>query len=160
MFFATLKGSFGSLQGDLTIDEDDHARSSAHASIDVTTLRTGIALRDAHLRSSQFFHVTKFPKMTFRSRHIDQTADDSWDVMGDITIRDITKAIVLATTFHGLLPTSDEKRHARFTAWTELDRRDFGLGLHGPGGIVGDLVSVTLEISAVSADRSALRTAV
>ncbi len=150
MFVATLKGSFGAVAGNLTIDEEDRSRSSASASIDVTTIRTGIALRDAHLRSSQFFDVSRYPRMTFRSTHIEQTAGDRWDVIGELTVRDVTKEVVLSTNFEGLLPTTGSSRHAKFVATTFLDRRDFGLGLHGPGGIVGDRVSVTLEISAVS----------
>ncbi len=152
MFFATLKGSLGSVEGRLTIDEDDPSRSTANASIDVTTIHTGIALRDAHLRSSDFFHVSEFPRLTFHSTHMEQTADDRWDVRGNMTVRDVTKEVVLGTIFKGLLPATGSTRHANFTASAALDRRDFGLGLHGPGGIVGDLVSITLEISAISAD--------
>lgn len=148
--FATLSGRFGSLEGDLTIDERDPARSSAHASIDVTTIHTGIGLRDAHLRSSQFFHVSEFPRMTFRSTRIEQLDDSHWKVIGNLTVRDVTKEVVLGTEFQGLLPTSDTSRHARFSAAAVLDRRDFGLGLHGPGVIVGDHVSVSLQISAIS----------
>jgi polyisoprenoid-binding protein YceI len=159
MFFARLRGTFGSVEGDLTIDENDPSRSCAHASIDVTTIHTGIALRDAHLRSAQFFHASQFPKMTFRSTHIEQTADDGWDLRGNLTVRDVTKTVVLGTKYHGLMPTEENRRHARFTAWTELDRRDFGLGLHGPGGIVGDLVSVRLEISAIHVDHVELERA-
>jgi len=156
MFVATLKGSFGAVEGTLTIDEDDPSRSNANASIHVTTIRTGIALRDAHLRSGQFFHVSEFPTMTFRSTQIDQIAAARWDVTGELTIRDVTKAVVLKTVFLGLLPTRDSSRHAKFTASSELDRREFGLGLHGPGGLVGDRVSVTLEIRATSLDGSVL----
>lgn len=138
------------MEGTLTIDEDDIARSSANASIDVTTIHTGIALRDAHLRSSQFFHVSQFPKMTFDSTRIEQPGPDRWNVTGGLTVRDITKEVVLTTAFQGLLPTSDSSRHARFGASAVLDRRDFGLGLRGPGVIVGDRVSISLQIVAIS----------
>jgi polyisoprenoid-binding protein YceI len=149
--FAKLNGRFGSLTGDLTIDEDEPARSSAHASIDVTSIRTGIALRDAHLRSSQFFHVSRFPRMTFRSTRIEQRDASHWEVIGNLTVRDITREVVLETEFRGLLPANDGLRQAGFRASTVLDRRDFGLGLQGPGVIVGDRVDVRLEICATGA---------
>ena len=88
--------------------------------------------------------------MTFHSTRIEQLDGSHWMVIGNLTVRDITKEVVLGTEFQGLLPTSGRSRHARFSASTVLDRRDFGLGLHGPGVIVGDRVSVSLQISAAS----------
>lgn len=88
--------------------------------------------------------------MTFRSTRVEETGVDCWKVIGNLTVRDVTKEVVLGTEFQGLLPTSDNSRHAKFSAAATLDRRDFGLGLHGPGVIVGDRVSVSLQISAVS----------
>jgi polyisoprenoid-binding protein YceI len=88
--------------------------------------------------------------MTFHSTRIEQLDDSHWKVIGNLTVRDVTKEVALGTEFQGLLPTGDSSRHARFSASTVLDRRDFGLGLHGPGVIVGDHVSVSLQISAVS----------
>jgi polyisoprenoid-binding protein YceI len=89
--------------------------------------------------------------MTFRSTRVEQIDDSHWKVIGDLTVRDITKEVALGTEFQGLLPTSDSSRRARFSVSTVLDRRGFGLGLHGPGVIVGDRVNVALQITATSA---------
>ena len=97
----TLRGSLGSVEGVMILDEDNPSRSAVTASIDVATLNTGSRLRDAHLRSSDFFHADRFPVMTFRSLRVEKIDTKSLRVVGGLTIRDITKEVALDTVYEG-----------------------------------------------------------
>ena len=147
--FSRLHGRFGAVEGTIDIDPHDPARSRVEASIDVTAIDTGIGLRDAHLRSSHFFHASRFPQVTFRSTRVEQLDEASWSVVGDLTVRDIAREVVLETVYDGHA-TGPNGSRATFSATTTLSRKAFGLGRHGGGLIVSDLVVVSLEIAAVS----------
>ncbi len=149
LFFATLTGHLRPVEGSLTIDDDDPTKSAATASIDVTSLSTGIALRDAHLRSSEFFDASRYPRMTFRSSRVEKIEEDRWDVSGDLTVRDVTRQVTLVTRFEGQTADGDGSRRASFHVSTVLSRHAFGLGWSA-GMIVDDEVRVTLRISALS----------
>ncbi len=151
---ATLRGSLGSVEGAMILDEDNPSRSPVTASIDVATLNTGSRLRDAHLRSSDFFHADRFPVMTFRSLRVEKIDTKSLRVVGGLTIRDITKEVALDTVYEGQAADANGSRRARFTATTILSRREFALGKRAPietaGLIASDRVTVALDISAVA----------
>lgn len=150
---ATLRGSLGSVEGAIVIDEEAPSCSAVTASIEVATLNTGIPLRDRHLRSSDFFHVECFPKITFRSVRVDKIDSSNFRIVGNLTIRDITKEVALDTVYEGQTEDADGSRRAAFTASTILSRREFGLGRKSidAAGIASDRVTVTLHLSAVSA---------
>ena len=152
---ATLRGSLGSVKGEMVLDEDNPSRSSVMASIDVASVHTGSRLRDAHLRSSDFFDAKRFPQITFRSSRVEKTDARNFRVVGDLSIRGITKEVVLETAYNGQAVDADGARRARFVATTILSRREFGLGRRAPietGGLIAsDRVSVTLDIGAVAA---------
>lgn len=155
LVIATLRGSLGSIEGAIVLDEDNPSRSAVTASIEVATLNTGIRLRDAHLRSSDFFDAERFPELTFRSARVEKIDTRTLRVVGDLTIRDITKQVVLETAYEGQEAGSTGTRRAGFRATTILSRREFGLGTCTPietsGLIASDRVTVTLDISAVAA---------
>lgn len=152
---ATLAGSLGSVEGAMILDEDNPSRSAVTASIDVRTLNTGNRLRDAHLRSSHFFHAERFPAITFQSARLEKIHTGSFRVVGNLTIRNITKEVALDTVYDGQAADANGSRRARFTATTILSRREFGLGrratIDAAGLIASDRVAVTLDISAVAA---------
>ena len=97
--FATLKGSFGSIHGELVIDEAHPDRSVVNASIEVGTLTTGNRLRDAHLRSGDFFDVDRFPEITYESRHVERTVGSQFHVVGALTIRETMKEVELEAEY-------------------------------------------------------------
>jgi polyisoprenoid-binding protein YceI len=151
---ATLRGTLGSIEGALILDEDEPTRSSVEASIRVDTLETGNRLRDAHLRSGDFFDVRRFPVATFISRRVETLDAGSLRVVGDLTVRDITKEVALNVSYGEQPPADDRLRRATFTASTTVSRRAFGLGtrtkVEAVGGlVVSDSVAVTLDISAI-----------
>jgi len=156
MMVSTVKGRFRSMEGTILIDEANPTASRVTASIDVASIDTAEPQRDAHLRSDDFFNAEKFPKITFRSTRVERVDDTHWKVIGDLTIRDITKEVVLDTEYEGQIRDAFGKQRAAFTAETNLNRKEFGLNWNGiietGGVIVGDRVRVILNIAAVRQD--------
>ncbi len=153
MLVSTVKGLFHSLEGTLLWDEADPAASSVTASIDVESIDTGEAQRDAHLRSDDFLNAEKYPKITFRSPRVEPQSDTRWKVYGDLTIRDVTREVVLEAEYEGQVKDAWGKQRAAFSAETTIDRKDFGVkwdGLVEMGSVVvGDKLRISLNIAAV-----------
>lgn len=153
MVVSTVKGLFHSLEGTLHWDEADPAASSVEASIDVASIDTGEAQRDAHLRSDDFLNAEKYPAITFRSTRVEPVDNTRWKVHGDLTIRDVTREVVLDTEYEGQVKDVWGKQRAAFTAETTIDRKAFGVkwdGLVEMGSVVvGDKLRITLNIAAV-----------
>jgi len=156
MMVSTVKGRFHSMTGTLTIDEANPTASSVTATIDVASIDTGESQRDAHLRSDDFFNAELYPHIRFRSTRVDRLDDERWRVIGNLTIRDITREVVLDTEFEGQITDPYGKQRAGFSATTELSRKEFGLKwnalLETGGAVVGDRVKVALHIEAIRQD--------
>jgi polyisoprenoid-binding protein YceI len=156
MMVATVKGRFRSIEGAITLDESNPANSSVTATVDVATVDTGVEQRDAHLRSDDFFNAEKFPRISFRSTRVEQVDDDNWKVTGALTIRDVTKEVVLDTEYEGQVLDAFGKQRAAFTAQTAINRKEYGLNwnglIEGGGVVVSDRVRITLHIAAVKAE--------
>lgn len=153
MMVATVKGRFRTLSGRLTVDEANPAASFVNATIDVASIDTGEAQRDGHLRSDDFFNAEAYPEITFRSTRVERVDDSNYKVTGDLTIRDVTKQVVLEVEYDGRITDAYGKQRAAFSAETAVNRKEFGLNWNGVietgGVIVGDRVRITLHISAV-----------
>lgn len=156
MVISTVKARFTKVDGTLDLDEANPLRSSVRATIDVTTLNTGDAQRDAHLRSPDFFDVERFPTIAFQSTNVERVDDENWKVTGDLTIRDVTRPVTLAVEYEGQIKDAYGKQRGAFTAATAFDRKDFGLNwnraLEAGGFIVSNNVKVTLHIAATRND--------
>jgi len=149
----TVKGRFRELEGTLRIDEAQPENSSLAASIQVASIDTNVADRDAHLRSDDFFNAERYPKITFQSAGVERVDDTSYRVRGDLTIRDVTKPVVLDTEFEGQVDDPWGKRRAAFTATTQISRKEFGVRwnqlIESGGAVVSDNVKITLHIEAI-----------
>ncbi len=149
----TVKGRFRDLEGTLQIDEAQPEDSSVSASIDVASIDTGVADRDAHLRSDDFFNAERYPQITFRSTRVERANDRNFNLHGDLTIREVTKPVVLDTEFEGEVDDPWGNRRAAFTATTQISRNKFGVKwnqlIETGGAVVGDNVKITLHIEAV-----------
>ena len=156
MMVSTVKGRFGSFEGKMHLNEADPAASSVIGSVDTASVDTREAQRDAHLRSEDFFHAERYPMTTFRSKKVEQVEGERWQITGDLTIRDVTKEVVLETEYEGQIKDAFGKQRAAFNAETVLSRKEFGLNWNGlietGGVIVGDKVRVSLNIAAVRED--------
>lgn len=126
LMIATVKGKFKTF--DATIDFDPAApqRSKVEATIDVASIETHEAQRDAHLRSADFFDVENHPKMTFKSTEVRKSGDDL-EVGGDLTIRGVTKPVVLKGTLEGPVKDPWGGQRYGFELDGEVEREAFGL---------------------------------
>ncbi len=143
-------GSFTKVTGTITVDRENLEKSSVVASIDVGSINTANDKRDAHVKSPDFFDFPKFSAMTFKSKSWKKTGEDTYDVTGDLTIKDITKEVVLKVTSLGFGPGM--KPGTALSGWeatTKIKKSDFGLA--GPSFLdkaLGDEVSVTIGVEA------------
>ena len=149
----TVKGRFRDLEGKIEIDETRPENSSVNANIAVASVDTNLADRDAHLRSDDFFNAEKFPHITFRSSGVERVSRNRYKIQGDLTIRDVTKAVVLDTAFEGEIDDPWGSRRAAFTATTQISRKEFNVRwnqvLETGGAVVSDRVKITLHIEAI-----------
>lgn len=156
LMVATVKGRFKDLSGRLHIDEHHPGESWVEARIGVASVDSGVEERDAHLRSDDFFNAERFPHITFESKRVERVGEDEWKVIGDLTIRDLTKEVVLETEYDGQTTDMMGKTRAAFTAQTSVNRKEFGLRYNAvvESGVfvVGDKVKITLHIAAVRED--------
>lgn len=152
MMVSTVKGHFGPARGTIVIDPADPLRSSVEVTIDASGVDTREAQRDAHLRSADFLDVEHYPHITFKSTRVEPVGEDRFRVVGDLTIRDVTRPVVLDTTFNGEGVSPWGQRVASFTATTRISRKDFGLtwnlALETGGWLVGDEVKILIETEA------------
>jgi polyisoprenoid-binding protein YceI len=155
MVVAKVRGSFKDWSGTLTFDPEHPERSSVEAEIAATSIDTGVADRDNHLRSADFFDVETFPTMRFTSDRVEKVGERSLRVIGDLTIRDITREVALDVEFAGKAVDPWGNDRVAFSASTAIDRTDFGLkwnqALEAGGVLVGERVSIEFDVQAVAA---------
>jgi polyisoprenoid-binding protein YceI len=138
---------------DVTIvTSEDPLGSSVTATIDLASIDTGNKQRDNHLRSADYFEVEKHPTMSYRSTGIRQT-DDGWVIDGELTLHGVTRQVPLAVEVNGFGPDPYGGQRAGFSATAQVNRSDFGIDLtipmDGGGVVIGDKVSISLEIQAI-----------
>jgi polyisoprenoid-binding protein YceI len=154
LMISTVRGHFGAVTGTIVLDEQNPAASTVTAEIDVTSINTRQEQRDAHLRSADFFDVEQFPAIKFQSTRIERDGDH-FDVVGNLTIRDVTREVVLHTSDEGRGGDPWGGQRAAFSATTKIDRREFGLtwnqALETGGVVVGNDIKISLEVQAVKA---------
>ncbi len=153
MMVATVKGRFSSFDGTLAVDWQEPSRSSVEVTIDAASIDTREPQRDNHLRSADFLDVEKYPHIVFKSTRVEVLDDSHLRVHGDLTIKDVTRPVVLEATFEGKATDPWGNERIGLTATTKLDRREFGLHWNVPlesGGIlVGHEVRVNIELEAI-----------
>ncbi|NTY63282.1 YceI family protein [Mycolicibacterium sphagni] len=145
-----VRGTFGAFSGAVTVAED--GTPSVTAEIDVASVHSGNEQRDAHLKAADFFDVEKYPTATFVSTSVTPDGDD-YRLEGDLTLKGVTRPVSLALTFNGVNPGMGHGAVAGFEASVVLNRKDFGIDIDMPletgGAVVGDKVTITLEIEAL-----------
>ncbi len=153
MMVTTVRGTFHSVDGTLDIDEQEPTRSSGEFRIAAASLNTGVAQRDGHLRSADFFDAEAFPKMTFRSRRIEETGKGRYRVVGDLTLRDATREATLEVEETGRGKDPWGKERIGYQARGAILRSEWGLkwnqALETGGVLVSDRVDLEVEVQVV-----------
>lgn len=159
LVIAKVRGQFGRWTGALTVPDGDFTKATAEVTIDATSIDTGVADRDGHLKSADFFDVANHPEITFRSRRIERKKGDRFALVGDLTIRGTAREVTLDVESAGETQDPWGNQRAAFSAKTSVDRKAFGLtwnqALETGGVMVGDKVEIEIDIEAVRQDATA-----
>ena len=149
LMISKVRGHFNKWEGTFDYDEADPTKSKLSVRIDAASIDTREEKRDAHLRSPDFFDAAKYPALTFESTRIERDGDD-YVVTGNLTIRDVTRAVQLKVESLGRTKDPWGGERAGFTARTQIKRSDYGLtwnqALETGGLLVGDDIKISLDV--------------
>lgn len=155
MMVTTVRGRFTDVAAEVHIDEEQPEQSHVNATIQAASLATGDEQRDAHLKSPDFFDVEQYPLITFRSTRVRRTSDGEFELVGDLTVRDVTREITLKGDFAGPVTNPWGKRVVGFELDGEINREDFGLtwnvALESGGVMVSKDIKVAIDLEVQSA---------
>lgn len=152
LVISTVEGKFKNFSGKLDIKED-FSKSSIEAVLDAKSIDTGVDQRDDHLRSADFFNVSEFPDITFKSTRI-EGSPEKFKLIGELTIRGITKEVTLDSKYLGSVVDGYGNSKVALEGKTVINRKEFGLtwsSLVEVGPVVGDKVTIELKIQAAQA---------
>ncbi|MDP4500420.1 YceI family protein [Nonomuraea turcica] len=148
MMVSKVRGHFGDFSGSVTIAENP-LESTAELTIKTASIHTGVADRDGHLRSDDFLSVEKFPEITFKSARVVSHSGDEFTVVGDLTVRDVTKEVELTVEYGGAGTNPWGAEVWGYSISAEIDREDFGLtwnqALETGGVLVGKKIKIEIE---------------
>lgn len=149
----TVRGSFNDVEGHFHADLEDMTKSTALVRLKTASVDTRNDQRDAHLRSGDFFDAERWPEIVFESTNIEEVEERAYTVSGNLTIRDITRPIVIPIELMGVQQDAQGELRAGFEGSRRVNRRDFGLewnvALDAGGVLVSEKISLEFEISAV-----------
>ncbi|HZI40383.1 MAG TPA: YceI family protein [Gemmatimonadaceae bacterium] len=153
LMISTVRGRFGDVKGTVLYNETDPKQSKVEIEIPTASIDTRAEQRDAHLRSPDFFHVEQHPTMTFKSKRIEGDVNGEFKLVGDLTIRDTTKEVVLDAEFQGRTRDPWGGERQGFEAKGKVNRKDFGLNwnqaLDAGGWVLGDDIKMTIGVELV-----------
>lgn len=153
MMISKVRGQFDSFEGEVNFDPNNLTNTSVNVTVDLASVNTRNDDRDNHLRSADFFDVENYPKMTFVSKRVEQDDDNNGRLIGDLTIKDVTKEVVLNVEYAGTAKSPWGTTSAGFSAHTTISRGAFGLewnaALETGGVLVGDEVKISIELEIV-----------
>lgn len=159
MMISNVRGNFQKFSGTVDFNQDEPVKSSVDVKIDTASIDTRDQQRDAHLRSPDFFDVEKYPYMIFKSQRVEKTDDVHGKIHGMLTIKDISKPVVLNVEYNGMAKSPWGTTSAGFTADTKINRKDWGLNwnkaLETGGVLVGDEIAIHIELEIVQSEAAA-----
>lgn len=154
-----VRGGFNEFDGSMHIDAANPAASSAQLTIQVASVDTRNTQRDEHLRTNEFFDAARFPRITFRSRSVTQLDDDHLEVIGDLTIKDVTKTIEIQWELTGIATDPYGSLRVGFEGSATLNRTDYGVNfnaaLEAGGVLVSEMVTLELDVEATRKPQAA-----
>jgi polyisoprenoid-binding protein YceI len=148
----TVRGSFTSFTGEVHLDEENVANSTARIEIQAASIDTGNADRDAHVRNSDFLEVEKYPTITFVSTGAERRSDTEFVMYGDLTIKDVTKSVAVDFEQTGAADDPWGNFRVGFEGKTKINRTDWGVSFNMPLGgglVISEKVTLEFDIAAV-----------
>jgi polyisoprenoid-binding protein YceI len=153
MMISNVRGRFESLAGTVEFDEANPARSTVDVQIEAASVNTRDPRRDGHLKSPDFFDAEQYPYLTFKSKRVVPETENTGKIVGDLTIRGVTREVVLDVYYSGLAKSPWGTTSAGFSAETRISRKDWGLNwnqaLETGGMLVGDEIRIAIELEVV-----------
>ncbi len=150
---AKVRGQFTRWSGTVLAENGDLSRASVEVTIDASSIETGVADRDTHLRSADFFDVATYPELKFTSKRVEPKGGDHYTVIGDLKLHGVTREVALEVEYAGRAQDPWGNERAGFSARTAILRKEFGLDwnqvLEAGGVMVGDRIEIEIEIEAV-----------
>ena len=147
------RGRFSRWSGTVMVPDGDFKRATVDVVIDASSIDTGVVRRDQHLRSADYFDVTRYPQITFTARHVSPEPEGRLRVVGTLTIKGVTREVTLAVVPNGRTLEPWGKQRVEFSAKTSIDRREFGFtgnpALDTGGVVIGERIDVEIEVDAV-----------
>jgi polyisoprenoid-binding protein YceI len=154
MMVTTVRGSMKIRDFDLDLDLDNPQDSTVRVSLDAASIDTGQQMRDDHLRSADFLKADEFPTIDFASTQIVRTGNASGELHGNLTIRGVTRPVVLKAEFGGIVPNMQGGQRGAFSASGRINREDFGLtwnvALEQGGVLVSKEIKIEIDLAVVS----------
>lgn len=159
MMVTTVRGSMKIRDFELNADFENPEASKVRVSLDAASIDTGQEARDQHLRSEDFLKTEEFPTIDFVSTRVVRRDDETGELHGDLTIRGVSRPVVLDADFGGIVPNMQGGQRAAFSARTKINREDFGLtwnvALESGGFLVSKDIKVEIDIAVVTSVEAA-----
>jgi len=150
LMVATVQGQFEKFSGTVEFDEHDLTRSKADIQIEAASVNTHNVQRDEHFRSADFFDVEHYPSITFKSKRVIMHDEHHGQLIGDLTIRNITREVVLEGEYAGVSQTPWNTYSAGFSLRAKVNRKDWGLNwnmvLAGGGLVASDEITLIIDL--------------
>lgn len=155
MMITTVRGNMKIRDFDLDFDPHNPQASKVRVSLDAASIDTGQEARDQHLRSEDFLKAMEFPTIDFVSTKVVPRGDDAGELHGNLTIRGVTRPVILEAEYGGIVPNMQGGERGAFSARTKINREDFGLtwnvALETGGVLVSKEITIEIDIAVVSA---------
>jgi polyisoprenoid-binding protein YceI len=152
LMVSKVRGRFTDFEGTIVV-ADDPSASSVEVTIQAASVNTSDENRDNHVRNNDFLSVEEFPTLSFRSTKVELKPRGDWKVYGDLTVRGVTRPVVLDVEFEGVIQDPWGNQRLGFTASGEIDRNDFGVSFNAAletgGFVVSPKVKLEIEAEAV-----------
>ena len=150
-----VRGAFNDFEGTVVVDSHDFTKSTSSLTIKAASIDTRNAQRDAHLRSNDFLAMDQYPEITFASSAVTQTGPTRFELVGDLTIKDVTKSVAIPFEFEGLATDPFGNMRAGFEGQATINRKDYGItynaALETGGVLISDKIVLEFEVSAIKA---------
>ena len=150
LVISTVSGFFKSFEGTLETEGDDFDNANIYFALNIDSIDTNQSQRDEHLKSAEFFDAAQFPQITFKSTSFKKTDDDEFKLVGDLTVKGVTKTVTLDAEFGGSTDDFYGNTKAGFEVTGKINRKDFGLtwdGVTEAGSVVvGEDIKLLINI--------------